>query len=68
METVFVSYFDDDSDFADRLVLDLGESEVPATYDKWRLSGDDSIIEALQEIVWVISVHFRVPGACRSGS
>ena len=23
---------------------------------------------ALQEIVWVISVHFRVPGACRSGS
>ena len=25
-------------------------------------------ISALQEIVWVISVHFRVPGACRSGS
>ena len=28
----------------------------------------DILKKALQEIVWVISVHFRVPGACRSGS
>ena len=31
-------------------------------------SANAIFILALQEIVWVISVHFRVPGACRSGS
>lgn len=51
MKTVFVSYSHDDADFADRLVLDLLESEVPATYDKWLLRVGDSIIEKIAQSV-----------------
>ena len=51
MESVFVSYSHDDSEFADRLVLDLRESEVPATYDKWVLRVGDSIIEKIADTV-----------------
>ena len=51
METVFVSYSRADADFADRLVLDLRDSEVPATYDKWLLRVGDSIIERIAQSV-----------------
>ena len=51
MKTVFLSYSHDDSELADRLVLDLRESEVPATYDKWLLRVGDSIIEKIANTV-----------------
>lgn len=51
MEKIFVSYSHDDSEFADKLVVDLCESEVPATYDKWLLRVGDSIIEKISETV-----------------
>lgn len=51
METVFVSYSHADADFADRLVSDLYESDVPATYDKWLLRVGDSIIEKVAQNV-----------------
>jgi TIR domain len=51
MDTIFVSYSHDDADFADRLVLDLRGSEVPATYDKWLLRVGDSIIEKIAQNV-----------------
>jgi TIR domain len=51
MQTVFVSYSHTDSDFVDRLVLDLREWEVPATYDKWLLRVGDSIIEKIATTV-----------------
>ena len=55
--------FDDASDL---------ETLIP-DYEAWESgereeTAEDLTIMALQEIVWVISVHFRVPGACRSGS
>jgi hypothetical protein len=50
MQTVFVSYSHTDSDFVDGLVLDLRESEVPATYDKWLLRVGDSIIERERDL------------------
>ena len=43
MGSVFVSCSHNDSKFADRLVFDLRESEIPATYDKWVLRVGDSI-------------------------
>ena len=49
METVIATYADDDSNFADRLVLDLSESQIPTTYDKWLLRGGDSIIEKIAQ-------------------
>jgi TIR domain len=51
METVFVSYSHGDAHIADRLVMDLRESEVPATYDKWLLRVGDSIIEKIADTV-----------------
>ena len=51
MKTVFVSYSHDDSDFVDRLILDLRISEIPATYDKWLLNVGDSIIEKIAQAV-----------------
>ena len=51
MRTVFIIYSHDDSDFADRLALDLRESDVPATYDKWLLQVGDSIIEKISSTV-----------------
>lgn len=51
METIFISYSHDDSGFADRLVLDLRDSEVPATYDKWLMRVGDSIIEKIAQTV-----------------
>lgn len=47
MEKVFISYSHGDTDFADRLVLDLRASDVPATYDKWLLRVGDSIIQKI---------------------
>lgn len=51
MQKVFVSYAHEDSDMADRIVADLRESEVPATYDKWLLRVGDSIIEKIASAV-----------------
>lgn len=51
MKTVFVSYSHDDSEFVDRLILDLRVSEIPATYDKWLLNVGDSIIEKIAQAV-----------------
>jgi hypothetical protein len=51
MQTVFISYSHKDSEVADRLALDLRESEVPATYDKWLLRVGDSIIEKIATAV-----------------
>jgi hypothetical protein len=48
---VFISYSHADSEFADRLVSDLVQSEVHATYDKWLLRVGDSIIEKISQAV-----------------
>lgn len=47
MPKVFVSYSHSDSNFADRLVLDLLASDVPASYDKWLLRVGDSIVQKI---------------------
>src|SRR5260370_21752241 len=47
MEKVFISYSHGDANFADRLVLDLLASDVPATYDKWLLRVGASIIQKI---------------------
>jgi hypothetical protein len=51
MESVFVSYSHQDSEFTDRLIRDLRYSDVPATYDKWLLKVGDSIIDRIAEAV-----------------
>jgi len=47
LEKVFISCSHGDTNFADRLVLDLRASDVPATYDKWLLRIGDSIIQKI---------------------
>jgi len=51
MESVFVSYSHQDSEFTDRLIRDLRYSDVPATYDKWLLKVGDSIIDRIADAV-----------------
>ncbi len=65
MEKVFISYSHGESDFCDRLVLDLRASEVPATYDKWLLRVVDSII---QKIATEVSEADRVIALLSPGS
>jgi hypothetical protein len=47
VQKVFISYSHVDSNFAERLALDLRASDVPATYDKWLLRVGDSIIQKI---------------------
>mgnify|MGYP001317804711 CR=1 FL=1 len=51
MKTVFVSYSHEDSDFVERLIIDLRASQISATYDKWLLNVGDSIIDKIAQAV-----------------
>ena len=51
VKTVSVSCCHCDSDFVDRLILDLRVSEISATYDKWFVNVGDSIIEKIVQAV-----------------
>lgn len=51
MHSVFVSYSHADSEFVERLIRDLRDSGVPATYDRWLLKVGDSLLERISTAV-----------------